>query len=399
MAKLKAQREDQKQQEAARQVEKQVQTNGVLNGKGKTKMEEGARSNRKGKGKEKEVVVVVGEHMDGSKVKVKRATLAMNNRPTNKGKQKANVGVQIKSDETQPEPEVVGEPGNESNPNSNDILNAVDEVPGKGQEDLLSSEVFTANPSSTTGASYASLDPSTSSSSSSSSSINGPANANGQQTQTTPSSAVSVRRKSRRYLRVRDFNPYSLKLAGAEIQSQPLTVPHLNQNGTSNHLATGPSMCNGKGKHRALALSSSPPPRSYSYPYPIHLSVNLNLSHPNGISSTRYTPSTSPPHNSALSSSDSSAPTNSEDTNKVNIWGKRRVVREPSITPVKGVFKKDIVSWLPYTEVVSEETFEVTDVMMDDCRLLLLKVCFDISHLFLLSSTNPVGPLEPLSSW
>jgi len=37
------------------------------------------------------------------------------------------------------------------------------------------------------------------------------------------------------------------------------------------------------------------------------------------------------------------------------------------------VFKKDIVSWLPYTEVVSEETFEVTDVMMDDCRLLLLK--------------------------
>jgi hypothetical protein len=55
-------------------------------------------------------------------------------------------------------------------------------------------------------------------------------------------------------------------------------------------------------------------------------------------------------------------------------WGTPRVVVEPSKTDVKGVFKEDITSWLPYVEVVSEQTFEVTDVMMDDCRLLLLRV-------------------------
>lgn len=55
-------------------------------------------------------------------------------------------------------------------------------------------------------------------------------------------------------------------------------------------------------------------------------------------------------------------------------WGSPRVVVEPSKTNVKGVFKEDITSWLPYVEVISEQTFEVTDVMMDDCRLLLLRV-------------------------
>lgn len=54
-------------------------------------------------------------------------------------------------------------------------------------------------------------------------------------------------------------------------------------------------------------------------------------------------------------------------------WRQPRLVTEPSTTPVKGVFTKDIISSLPYVEVVSEQTFEVTDVMMDDCRMLLLK--------------------------
>ncbi|PPQ81936.1 hypothetical protein CVT25_013784 [Psilocybe cyanescens] len=54
-------------------------------------------------------------------------------------------------------------------------------------------------------------------------------------------------------------------------------------------------------------------------------------------------------------------------------WRVPRLVDEASTTPVKGVFQHDIVSSLPYMEVVSEEAFEVTDVMMDDCRLLLLK--------------------------
>ena len=55
-------------------------------------------------------------------------------------------------------------------------------------------------------------------------------------------------------------------------------------------------------------------------------------------------------------------------------WRAPRLVTESSTTSVKGVFKHDIESSLPYMEVVSEDTFEVTDVMMDDCRLLLLKV-------------------------
>jgi hypothetical protein len=55
-------------------------------------------------------------------------------------------------------------------------------------------------------------------------------------------------------------------------------------------------------------------------------------------------------------------------------WNTPRLVTAPTTTPVKGVFQHDIVSWLPYMEVMSHDTFEVTDVMMDDARLLLLKV-------------------------
>jgi hypothetical protein len=51
-----------------------------------------------------------------------------------------------------------------------------------------------------------------------------------------------------------------------------------------------------------------------------------------------------------------------------------RVVREPSTIPAQDAFARDVVSYLPYREIVSEETFDVTDVMMDDCRILLLKV-------------------------
>ena len=55
-------------------------------------------------------------------------------------------------------------------------------------------------------------------------------------------------------------------------------------------------------------------------------------------------------------------------------WRAPRLVTETSKTSAKGVFTRDIESSLPYMEVVSEDTFEVTDVMMDDCRLLLLEV-------------------------
>ncbi|KAJ6612664.1 hypothetical protein B0H10DRAFT_284244 [Mycena sp. CBHHK59/15] len=51
----------------------------------------------------------------------------------------------------------------------------------------------------------------------------------------------------------------------------------------------------------------------------------------------------------------------------------RRIVTTSSVTSSRGVFVKDIVSSLPYSEVISEEKFHVTDVMMDDCRVLLMQ--------------------------
>ncbi|KAK7044568.1 F-box domain-containing protein [Favolaschia claudopus] len=55
-----------------------------------------------------------------------------------------------------------------------------------------------------------------------------------------------------------------------------------------------------------------------------------------------------------------------------SLWT-RRVVTTSSTTPSRGVFIADIVSSLPYSEVVSKEKYNVTDVMMDDCRVLLMQ--------------------------
>ncbi|KAJ7037948.1 hypothetical protein C8F04DRAFT_951990 [Mycena alexandri] len=64
-----------------------------------------------------------------------------------------------------------------------------------------------------------------------------------------------------------------------------------------------------------------------------------------------------------------SAHENGEDESR---WT-RRIVTTPSTTPSRGVFMHDIVSSLPYSEVISKEKFNVTDVMMDDCRVLLMQ--------------------------
>ena len=50
-----------------------------------------------------------------------------------------------------------------------------------------------------------------------------------------------------------------------------------------------------------------------------------------------------------------------------------RLISKPSVVPSRGVFVRDIVSALPYREVLSRETFNVSDVMLDECRILLLK--------------------------
>ncbi|KAK7451230.1 hypothetical protein VKT23_012568 [Stygiomarasmius scandens] len=51
----------------------------------------------------------------------------------------------------------------------------------------------------------------------------------------------------------------------------------------------------------------------------------------------------------------------------------RRIIIGKSTVEVCGVFKSNIVSQLPYVEVVTEREYDTTEVMMDDCRLLLLK--------------------------
>ena len=61
------------------------------------------------------------------------------------------------------------------------------------------------------------------------------------------------------------------------------------------------------------------------------------------------------------------------DTTWQDAWN-RRIVVEPSIMPTWGAFQCDVESRLPYTEVMSEETFDVNNVMLDDRRILLLKV-------------------------
>ncbi|KAJ3903316.1 hypothetical protein F5879DRAFT_960222 [Lentinula edodes] len=53
--------------------------------------------------------------------------------------------------------------------------------------------------------------------------------------------------------------------------------------------------------------------------------------------------------------------------------GYRRVVNGPTKVNVRGVFRENIVSCLPYVEVISKNTFNVNEIMMDDCRLLLIK--------------------------
>lgn len=86
--------------------------------------------------------------------------------------------------------------------------------------------------------------------------------------------------------------------------------------------------------------------------------------------------------------SDSQGTTESDDWRECGIdaservmRGRSRLVTKPSTIAAGAAFIEDIVSWLPYREVVSEEVVEVSDVMMDDSRVLCLKVCFTLLHL------------------
>lgn len=80
-----------------------------------------------------------------------------------------------------------------------------------------------------------------------------------------------------------------------------------------------------------------------------------------------------------------------------------RVVREPSTISGQEAFAYDVVSHLPYCEIVSKEAFEITDVMMDDCRILLLKVRGDsISASFIsegMAHSSIASTRRPLSQY
>lgn len=57
-------------------------------------------------------------------------------------------------------------------------------------------------------------------------------------------------------------------------------------------------------------------------------------------------------------------------------WRSRRIVREPT-TVTSPVFLQPITSHLPYAELVSKEIFQASDAMLDNGRVLLLRVrCF-----------------------
>jgi hypothetical protein len=129
-------------------------------------------------------------------------------------------------------------------------------------------------------------------------------------------------RREKRFLRVRDFSPYSIQLAQeAAVASRAFSS----------------------------SLASTPPSSSSS-----------TASH-----------STSRPH---TPHDFTSHPIFKGKGRCRSVWRTPKVVSEPSRVPAMGVFQHDIVSMLPYVETVSDETFEVTDVMMDDERVLLLKV-------------------------
>lgn len=58
-----------------------------------------------------------------------------------------------------------------------------------------------------------------------------------------------------------------------------------------------------------------------------------------------------------------------EDRNKWKV-----VATKDPVTNTKNIFEEEIWSALPYREVVTEETVQVAEVMMDESRILLIKV-------------------------
>jgi hypothetical protein len=79
----------------------------------------------------------------------------------------------------------------------------------------------------------------------------------------------------------------------------------------------------------------------------------------------------------------------SDDDAALEAWQKGRVVTEASRIPRGNFFLKDVESHLPYREVVTEESFDLTEVMMDANQIVLLKVAL-FSFSAILNRTDDV---------
>jgi len=64
----------------------------------------------------------------------------------------------------------------------------------------------------------------------------------------------------------------------------------------------------------------------------------------------------------------------SDDDAALEAWQKGKAVTETSCIPAGNFFMRDVESRLPYREVVTEESFDLTEVMMDANQIVLLKV-------------------------
>jgi hypothetical protein len=68
------------------------------------------------------------------------------------------------------------------------------------------------------------------------------------------------------------------------------------------------------------------------------------------------------------------APLASDDDATLETWQKGTVVKEPSQIHAPMFFAEDVESCLPYREVLTEELFDFSEVIMDENQIVLLKV-------------------------
>jgi len=64
---------------------------------------------------------------------------------------------------------------------------------------------------------------------------------------------------------------------------------------------------------------------------------------------------------------------NLQDEGLLEDWQKGKIITECLRTAAGTLFAKDVESYLPYREVITKDCFVLSDVMIDDCRIVLKK--------------------------